>query len=228
MKCLLEWKACDPSTSNGWFFMNFFSCVTKPFISSFTVNNAGTIRSPYTKLSMVHQDHPHDYFLYFSSWYDEAWRRYWTYCDQNHTTLTKWWRCGVHPRLTYTLVQSERIIKRTEYCADWTMHVQVQTTFPFMARQRTLPYSHGDVLWWKVAVFTVSYLHYLNYLSNRVWSVLAYPIRSRDAWCKTWHFLLPVGGTPTVPDYYRFCLFRMWRQSYSSDLDPIKQCMTEI
>ena len=47
-----------------------------------------------------------------------AWGRCWADCCQNHVPLTRWWRCGVHPRLSYTLVG--RIIKCVDFGADWT------------------------------------------------------------------------------------------------------------
>ena len=45
-------------------------------------------------------------------------------------------RSKIHPRLSYTLVQGARIIILIDFGADWTMHVQVITTFPFMASLR--------------------------------------------------------------------------------------------
>ena len=41
---------------------------------------------------------------------------------------------GVTPRLSYTLVWSGRIIKHMDFGVDWRTHVQLRTTFPFMAR----------------------------------------------------------------------------------------------
>ena len=51
----------------------------------------------------------------------------------------------------------------------------------------------------------------------------AYPTKSRP-----WHFLLPISGATTVPEYYRFCEFRVGQQSYLYVLDHIKHCMTEL
>ena len=117
--------------------------MTKPSTSCFTVN--GTIGGPYAKTFYSAWGHLWVYSVRFSGWYDEAPRRYQTYCDQNHIPLTRWWCCGVHPRLSNTLVQSGRIIKRVDFGADWTMHVIVRKPFPFMARHWILPYSSSSI-----------------------------------------------------------------------------------
>ena len=131
-------------------------------------------------------------------WYDEAQNRYWTYWDQNHAPVTRWWRCGVHPRLSYLPVQNGRTIKRVDFGADWTMMSKLKQLFHSWASN------------------DVSDLH-LN-----SWQLCPH------VWYNTGHFLLPAGGATTIPECSRLSVFRMRRQSYTSVLDQIKPVRTQL
>ena len=113
---------------------------------------------------------------------------------------------------------------------DWTTHVQVRTTFPN---------SRGHIKL-RCTLTVMPFDEKLQFSSSVIFSVLtivwtgsevwAHPTRSRDASCNTWHFLLPVGGAKTavIQKYYRFYEVRMDQQSYSSVLDKINLCKTEL